>query len=125
MTTSLHLHWRVSLLVMVLFSSSFQSSTGKPEDAVQRLYLAAADENCDRVGMVLSRDLRKQFLSPPDGCEHFLERLNEKKLERIVSVAGDGRNPQAQLVRVRVVSQKMVIIFRVEIEEGVWRITSL
>jgi hypothetical protein len=90
---------------------------------VTRLFTAAVALDCDAVMHELGPTLRARFESA--GCEESLEDFRAHPLEQIVSVAPDGRSPDAMLVRVRLSGQRTESVVRLRRAGDAWQIESM
>lgn len=97
---------------------------GEPAAAVQRFYAAMAADDCAAALAVLGKDLRAR-LAPRGSCDALFHDLRQAPLERTVETHVDGRNRDAQLVRVRLRGRTTDTIIRVQAEGAEWRIFSM
>lgn len=98
--------------------------TGVPADAVQRYYAATASGDCAAALGALGSKLRAR-LDSGDRCALLFRQTNEHPLERVLGTQVDGRDPAAQLVRVRLRGRVIDLIIRVQAEDGQWKIVSM
>lgn len=98
--------------------------SAQPAAAVQLFYAAVTAGDCTAALAVLGAELRTR-LAQHGSCDDLFHALRRAPLERVVATHVDGRNPDAQLVRVRLRGRTTDAVIRVQAEGAQWKIFSL
>ena len=111
-------------LLLYLAACRPAAPSGEPAAAVQLFHAAMTAGDCAAALARLSRELRAR-VAPSGSCDALFQALREAPLERVIETHVDGRNRDAQLVRVRLRGRMTDTLIRVQAEGAQWKIFSM
>jgi hypothetical protein len=100
-------------------------SASSPEDAVKQLFSLVLAGRCDQAAAVVATAPNAEGLRDPHACREIVESVRQHPLERIVSVAADGRNPRLRLVTAQLRNSPGLRTFTVSKNHDDWRVEPL
>ncbi|ACY14376.1 hypothetical protein [Haliangium ochraceum] len=115
----------IALSLALAAAACTPSPKGEPSDAVRDFYRAVDEGSCATMWTHIASEYRLRLEREGASCEVILEQVSAYPLERVLDTRADGRDGDARLVRARLRGREQDVIFRVEAEDGQWKLMAL